>query len=116
MTASIRPKTTAMALRSPRPAPLSFARVRRGAQHMDAIPKEHQFKKITKITPARADLPPVLREGQSVLLLGRGRLADNVVQLPQVIGDGLVAARFCEPRQRLAKVQISCCNIRYNRI
>jgi hypothetical protein len=105
----------AMALGSLRPAPLSFARVGRGEQHMDAIPKERQLKN-TEITPAGADLPPVLRERQLVLVLGEGRLADNVVPLPQVVGGDLVAVRFREPRQKLANARISCCNIRHNRI
>jgi hypothetical protein len=83
---------------------------------MDAIPKERQFKKITKITPTGADLPPVLREGQSVLVPGEGRLAGIVVPLPQLIAGDLVAVRFPVPRQKLANAQNSCCNIRYNRI
>jgi hypothetical protein len=39
---------------------------------MDAIPKERQFEKMIKITRASADLPPVRREGQSVLVLTEG--------------------------------------------
>ena len=83
---------------------------------MDAIPKERQFEKMIKITRATADLPPVHREGQSVLVLGEGRLAGIVVPLPQRIGGDPAAARFPVPRQKLANAQISCCNIGYNRI
>ena len=43
-TASIRPKTMAMAPLRLRPVPLSFARAGRGEQHMDAISKERQFE------------------------------------------------------------------------
>jgi hypothetical protein len=38
----------AIALGSLRPGPLCFAREGRGEQHMDAIPKERQFEKISK--------------------------------------------------------------------
>ena len=56
---------------------------------MDAIPKERQFEKMNKITRADADLPPVRREGQSVLVLGEGRLAGIVVPLPQPICEAI---------------------------
>jgi hypothetical protein len=80
------------------------------------FPKSANSKKLAKITPADADLPPVLREGQSVSVLGEGRLAGIVVPLPQLIGGELVAARFPVLRQKLANAQNSCCNIRHNRI
>ena len=48
-------------------------------------------KKITKITPAGADLPRLLREGQSVSVLREGRLAGIVVPLPHLIGADPVA-------------------------
>jgi hypothetical protein len=57
---------------------------------------------ISKKTPARqkmqnpiglvADLRPVLRNRQSVLVLGRGRLADVVVAVPQVAAGDLIPA------------------------
>jgi hypothetical protein len=58
---------------------------------MDAISKERQFEKNNKITPAGADLPRVLGEGQSVLVLREGRLAGIVVPLPHLIGADPVA-------------------------
>ncbi|HTF02250.1 MAG TPA: hypothetical protein VK621_26925 [Bradyrhizobium sp.] len=57
---------------------------------------------ISKKTPARqkmqnpiglaADLRPVRRNRQSVLVLGKGRIADIVVALPQVVGGDLIPA------------------------
>jgi hypothetical protein len=43
--ASIRPKTMATALATPRPAPLFLDRAGCGEQHMEAIPKEYQLGK-----------------------------------------------------------------------
>jgi hypothetical protein len=78
-------KTMATALASLPPAPVCFAREGRDEQHMNAIPKkERQLDKRAKIPAACADLPPVLRERQSVMALGWGRLADIVVLPPQV--------------------------------
>jgi hypothetical protein len=39
-----------------------------------------------------ADLRPVLRNRQSVLVLGKGRIADIVVAVPQVVGGDLIPA------------------------
>jgi hypothetical protein len=62
-----------------------------------------------QIPSARADLPSVRGERQSVMVADEGRLRGIVVPLPQVAtGD--------RHRRKLAKRQISCCNIRYNRI
>jgi hypothetical protein len=57
---------------------------------------------ISKKTPARqkmqnpiglvADLRPVLRNRQSVLVLRKGRIADIVVAVPQVVGGDLIPA------------------------
>jgi len=51
---------------------------------MNANPKkQRRLVKNAKILIGRADLPPVLRERQSVMVLGQARLAGNVVPLPQ---------------------------------
>ena len=105
------------------PAPVSFACDGRDEQHINALSKwlvskgsfqkARQLDKKRKIRPAGADLPPVLRERQSVLVLRQGQLPDIVVPLPQAIRGGLIV---CSISQKLANAQISCCNIRHNRI
>jgi len=81
------------------------------------FPDRGQLDKKCKIASAGADLPPVLRERQSVSLLCARRLQNIVVPLPQVTGArDVVADQISEPPRKLAKAQISCCNIRHNRI
>jgi hypothetical protein len=65
---------------------------------------------------AGADLPSVLKKGQLVLVSRKGRLPDIVVPLPQLARGDPIAWSIPEPRQKLANAQISCCNIRHNRI
>jgi hypothetical protein len=85
---------------------------------MNANPKNSASStKNAKYLSARTDLPSVHRERQSVMVPGEGQLPDVVVPLPQVVG--AIAATgpvFRSLRAQLAKAQISCCNIRYNRI
>jgi hypothetical protein len=74
-----------MALASLLPAPVSLAREGSDEQRINAIPKRSASStKKYKMPSARADLPPVLRERQSVLVPRNGRLPDIVVPLPQV--------------------------------
>jgi hypothetical protein len=86
----------ATALASLLPAPAFSARQGRDEQHIDALSKRslqkaRQLDKKRKIRPAGADLPPVLRERQSVLVLRKGQLPGIVVPLPQAIRGALIA-------------------------
>jgi hypothetical protein len=57
------------------------------------FPKRRQLdKKMQNPIGLVADLRPVLRNRQSVLVLRKGRLADIVVAVPQVIGSDLIPA------------------------
>jgi hypothetical protein len=57
--------------------------------------KERLLYKNVKFPPAGGDLLPVLRERQSVLVLGKGRLPLIVVLLPQVaMGDLFASSDF----------------------
>jgi hypothetical protein len=86
-------KPTATEATNLRQVPVSFARESRDEPYMNAISKK---------TPARqkmqnpiglvADLRPVLRNRQSVLVLRKGRMADIVVAVPQVVGGDLIPA------------------------
>jgi hypothetical protein len=110
--ARTRPKTMAMPLDGRRPAPAPLARKSRREQPINAIPKRSTTRQKPEKNPSTsADLPPVLRERQSVMAVSAERLADIVVPRPQRIGGESSAARFPEPRQKLANAQISCCNI-----
>ena len=86
----------AIALATLRPAPVSFAREGRDEQHINAISKRNagRLDENAKIPSAGADLLPVLRERQSVLVLRKGRLPDIVVPLPQVARGDLVAEQI----------------------
>jgi hypothetical protein len=54
------------------------------------FPKRRQLdKKMQNPIGLVADLRPVLRNRQSVLVLGKGRIADIVVAVPQVAGGDL---------------------------
>jgi hypothetical protein len=111
------PKTMATAPASLRPVLVSFAREGRDEQHIKChFRKAGQFAKKCKIALAGADLPPVIRKRQSVSLVRDRRLPDIVVPLPQVARGDLVADRIYRTARKLAKAQISCCNIRHNRI
>jgi hypothetical protein len=78
-------KATAKAVVSLRPDPRSLVRDSRDEQHINAIPKRSvNSTKLQKIPAAGGDLPPVLRERQSVLARCGGQLPDIVVPLPQV--------------------------------
>jgi hypothetical protein len=51
------------------------------------------------------------------MVLGEGRLPEIVVPLPQVaMGDRRRRLGFTSRFRKLANAQISCCNIRHNRI
>jgi hypothetical protein len=106
----------ATALATLPPAPVSRAREGRDEQHMNLIPKGAPARQKCKMPAAGADLPSVLRERQSVLVRRKGLLPDIVVPLPQATRRDPIAWSIPEPRQKLANAQISCCNIRYNRI
>jgi len=82
-------KAIATGLASRRPAPQPPARKSHDEQRIDAIPKGAPARqKNAKSPSARADLPPVFAERQSVVIPGKGRLPGVVVPLPQVrIGD-----------------------------
>jgi len=57
------------------------------------FPKRRQLdKKMQNPIGLAADLRPVRRNRQSVLVLGKGRIADIVVALPQVVGGDLIPA------------------------
>jgi hypothetical protein len=57
------------------------------------FPKRRQLdKKMQNPIGLVADLRPVLRNRQSVLVLRKGRLADIVVAVPQVVGGDLIPA------------------------
>jgi len=57
------------------------------------FPKRRQLdKKMQNPIGLVADLRPVLRNRQSVLVLGEGRLAGIVVAVPQVVGGDLIPA------------------------
>jgi hypothetical protein len=94
------------------PPPVSPAREGRDEQHINAIPKRSATSPKCNMPTAGADLPPVLKKGQSVLV----SLPDIVVPLPQGTRGDPIAWSIPEPRQKLANAQISCCNIRHNRI
>jgi hypothetical protein len=79
-----RTKASATARGTTRPDPVPFAREGREEQHMDAIPKRSANSVNPKIPSNEGDLPLVPAEGQSVLVLGQGRLAGIVPPLPQV--------------------------------
>jgi hypothetical protein len=60
---------------------------------MNAISKKTPAdKKMQNPIGLVADLRPVLRNRQSVLVLGEGRLAGIVVAVPQVVGGDLIPA------------------------
>ena len=99
-----------------RPVLVSFPRKGRDEQHINAISKKGPVQQKRKIPSANIDLPLVLRERQSVPLVRQRRLANIVVPLPQVRSATLSLSRFPEPPRKLANAQISCCNIRHNRI
>ena len=84
----------ATALGSLWPAAVSLAREGRDEQHVNAIPKRSASSTKMQIPSAGADLPPVLRERQSVLILRKGRLPDIVVPLPQVASGDLVVEQI----------------------
>jgi hypothetical protein len=92
-------KAMAMAVASRRPEPLSLVRDSRDEQPINAIPKSSaNSTKQQKIPAAGRDLPPVLRERQSVLLPYWGQLPDIVVALPQVVrGESDRRRNFPEP-------------------
>jgi hypothetical protein len=80
------------------PAPVCVARESRREQHINAFPKRSTtLQKLKKNPSADADLPPVLRERQSVMVLSEGRLAGVVVPLPQVNAAIPAPARFLGP-------------------
>ena len=106
----------ARALATLPPPPVSRAREGRDEHHMNAIPEGAPARQKCKNPAAGADLPSVLSERQSVLVPRKGRLPDIVVPLPQVARGDPIAWSIPEPRQKLANAQISCCNIRHNRI
>ncbi len=54
--------------------------------------KERLLYKNAKFARASGDLPLVLRERQSVLVLGKGRLPHIVVPLPQVATGDFIAS------------------------
>ena len=57
------------------------------------FPKRRQLdKKMQNPIGLVADLRRVLRNRQSVLVLGKGRIADIVVAVPQVVGGDLIPA------------------------
>jgi hypothetical protein len=57
------------------------------------FPKRRQLdKKMQNPIGLVADLRAVLRNRQSVLVLRKGRLADIVVAVPQVVGGDLIPA------------------------
>jgi hypothetical protein len=57
------------------------------------FPKRRQLdKKMQNPIGLVADLRPVLRNRQSVLVLRKGRLADIVVAVPQAVGGDLITA------------------------
>jgi hypothetical protein len=57
------------------------------------FPKRRQLdKKMQNPIGLVADLRPVLRNRQSVLVLRKGRLADIVVAVPQAVGGDLIPA------------------------
>src|SRR5882724_5635813 len=68
-----RTRIMATALASHRPAPVSIVREDRHAQHINVIPKKGAAQQNAKSPPAGGDLPPVLRERQSVIAAGWGR-------------------------------------------
>jgi hypothetical protein len=86
-------KASAAEITSLRRVLVSFARESRDEPYINAISKK---------TPARqkmqnpiglvADLRPVLRNRQSALVLRKGRIADIVVAVPQVVGGDLIPA------------------------
>jgi hypothetical protein len=111
-TAKASAKAIATALATPRPGALcfAFARESREEPRINANPKSSASStKYARCQSAGADLPSVHRERQSVMAACEGRLPGIVVPLPQV-------ATGNRRRRKLAKLQISCCNIRYNRI
>jgi hypothetical protein len=115
--AKTRTKTTATALASLRARPVSVTREDRDAQHMNANPSRRaSLARMPNSPSLKVDLPPVLRERQSLTAIGRGQLPGIVVLPPQVAGGDSSPHRFPKPRQKLANAQISCCNTRYNRI
>ena len=67
-----------------RPVLVSFAREGRDEQHINAISRRGPSSTKRKIPSAGIDLPPVLRERQSVPVVCERRLPDIVVPLPQV--------------------------------
>jgi hypothetical protein len=57
------------------------------------FPKRRQLdKKMQNPIGLVTDLRPVLRNRQSVLVLRKGRIADIVVAVPQVVGGDLIPA------------------------
>jgi hypothetical protein len=85
-------KTIATAPTSLRPVTVALAREGRDAQHINAIPRKGvPAQQKIQNTIGRCDLPPVLRERQSVLAARDGRLPDIVVPLPQVVRDDFIA-------------------------
>jgi hypothetical protein len=103
---SIKATATAAAIR--RPDPRFLVRDSRDEQPINAISKSSANSAETAKTPTTVgDLPPLLRERQSVLLLCGGRLPVIVVPLPQVGGTPMTN---WHARGKLANSQISCCN------
>jgi hypothetical protein len=86
-------KASATEITSLRRVPVSFARESRDEPSMNAISKKTPARqKMQNPIGLAADLRPVRRNRQSVLVLGKGRIADIVVALPQVVGGDLIPA------------------------
>jgi hypothetical protein len=76
------------------PAPVCIARESRREQHINAFPKTSTTRQKAQKNPsADADLPPVRRERQSVMVIFEGRLTGVVVLLPQVNDAGPTFSR-----------------------
>jgi hypothetical protein len=86
-------KASTTEITSLRWVPVSFARESRDEPHINAVSKKTPARqKMQNPIGLAADLRPVLRNRQSVLVLRKGRLADIVVAVPQVVGGDLIPA------------------------
>jgi hypothetical protein len=116
-TATTRTKTMTMALASLRPVPVSLVRDSRDEQHMNAISK--RSANATKMQKSQRPAPICAQFSGSVNRSwspARGDYRTLLFPSHRRKGANRSPARFPEPRQKLANAQISCCNIRHNRI
>src|SRR5712671_1832941 len=110
------PKTIVTVPTSLRPVLVSFAREGRDEQHIMPFPDRGQLDKNAKShrpAPICPQFTTSVNRSRSFALGVYWRL---LFRCHRSRGRDVVADQISEPARKLAKAQISCCNIRHNRI